>query len=52
MTADEEKFLVDSNSFITPYRFYYAFDIAPNYWSILAQKASEGRIVLLDKVNN
>ena len=28
----EEKFLIDSNSFMTPYRQYYAFDLVPTYW--------------------
>ena len=25
--GDNEIFLVDSNSFMTPFRFYYAFDL-------------------------
>ena len=27
-----EKFLIDSNSFMTPYRQYYAFDLVPTFW--------------------
>lgn len=46
----EEKFLIDSNSFMTPYRQYYAFDLVPTYWSKLADYSDSGRIVLLDMV--
>lgn len=46
----EEKFLVDSNSFVAPYRQYYAFDLVPTYWDELSKKADKGRIVLLDMV--
>lgn len=28
-----EKFLIDSNSFITPFKQYYAFDLVPAYWT-------------------
>lgn len=45
-----EKFLIDANSFITPYRQYYAFDLVPTYWEELTQKAKTGRIILLDMV--
>lgn len=33
----EEKFLIDSNSFMTPYRHYYAFDLVPSYWEELSK---------------
>ncbi len=46
----EEKFLIDSNSFMTPYRQYYAFDLAPTYWEELSKRMDNGRIVLLDMV--
>ncbi|MDO4765199.1 MAG: DUF4411 family protein [Eubacteriales bacterium] len=45
-----ENFLIDSNSFITPFRQYYAFDLAPSYWDQLSRAASTGRIILLDMV--
>lgn len=35
MIEKPEIFLVDSNSFMTPYRFYYAFDLVPAYWKAL-----------------
>ena len=45
-----EKFLIDANSFIAPYRQYYAFDLVPSYWEELTAKAETGRIILLDMV--
>jgi len=45
-----EKFLIDSNSFITPYRRYYAFDLVPTYWKEISKYANSGRLVLLDMV--
>ena len=50
MVNAKEKFLIDSNSFITPYRFYYAFDLIPSYWEELARHTEAGRIILLDMV--
>lgn len=48
----EEKFLIDSNSFITPYRQYYAFDLVPTYWEKLSKHMDTGRMVLLDMVKD
>ena len=48
----EEKFLIDSNSFIAPYRQYYAFDLIPTYWDELAKRGKSGRMVLLDMVKD
>lgn len=46
----EEKFLLDANSFMTPYRQYYAFDLVPTYWDKLSDYSDSGRIILLDMV--
>lgn len=46
----EEKFLIDSNTFMTPYRQYYAFDLIPTYWDKLSKCTESGRLVLLDMV--
>lgn len=46
----EEKFLIDSNSFITPARLYYAFDLVPSYWKALSEHSDTGRLILLDMV--
>lgn len=45
-----EIFILDSSSFISPFRFYYAFDLIPAYWERLREYVEEQRIVLLDLV--
>ena len=45
-----EKFLIDANSFMTPYRQYYAFDLIPAYWVELSKRTDSGRLILLDMV--
>lgn len=50
MMQHEKIFLVDSNSFVTPYRFYYAFDLIPAYWKAISKYIASGRIVVLDIV--
>lgn len=52
MTEKPEIFLVDSNSFMTPYRFFYAFDLVPAYWKVLEKHVKSGRIVVLDMVRD
>ena len=47
-----EKFLIDSNTFITPYRQYYAFDLLPAYWTEISKHTASGRLVLLDLVKD
>lgn len=37
-------FWLDADSFITPNRGPYSFDIAPGFWTFLEQKANEGII--------
>ena len=39
-----EIFCLDANSFIEPYRRFYAFDIAPDFWNWLISKAYEGKV--------
>lgn len=45
-----EKFLIDSNSFIAPFKLYYPFDLLPKFWEQLKSEMVEGNIVLLDMV--
>jgi len=45
-------FLVDANTFISPYRGYYPFDLAPRFWRDLEDKIAVGSIAILDKVFN
>lgn len=49
---DVERFLIDANSLITPYRTYYSFDFAPKFWQQLGDHIEQGSIVLLDKVKD
>ncbi|MCC8059735.1 MAG: DUF4411 family protein [Clostridiales bacterium] len=46
----EERFLIDANTFIRPYRQYYAFDLVPSYWKEISDKSTSGRLILLDMV--
>ena len=45
-----EKFLLDSNIFITPYRRYYPFDLAPGYWRQLENSLQLSNVKVLDVV--
>lgn len=48
----EEKFLLDANTFITPYQNYYAFDFAPGFWSQLKIKLKSDSVYILDVARN
>lgn len=52
MVTASETFLIDANALLTPYRLYYAFDIAPSFWEKLAEAFNKKQIVLLDKVKD
>ncbi len=43
-------YLLDSNTFINPKNEYYAFDIAPGFWSQLEEKIIAGRCKLIDAI--
>ena len=45
-----EKFLLDSNIFITPHRLYYPFDFAPGFWEQLEEKLRLENVSVLDIV--
>lgn len=48
----DEKFLVDTNSFITPYKSFYPFDFAPTFWGQLGSKLEKERLCVLDIVKD
>jgi len=50
MISTEEKFLIDSNSLITPYKMYYPFDFAMRFWDQLYEKIDNKEVVMLDLV--
>jgi len=52
MKNEREIFLIDSNSLMTPCRFYYAFDLVPAYWKELAKHIDSGQVVILDMVKD
>ena len=52
MVNNQEKFLIDANSLMTPFRRYYAFDLVPTYWEKLSEYLSSGHIILLDMIKN
>jgi hypothetical protein len=43
-------YLLDANVFIEAARRYYAFDLAPRFWTSLEQLARDGRIRSVDRV--
>jgi hypothetical protein len=47
---NKEVFIIDSNALITPYKFYYSFEIAPRFWDTVAKHIELKNIVILDKV--
>lgn len=47
-----ERYLLDTNSFITPYNLYYAPDIAPGYWKQFEEALSSSNVAILDLVRD
>jgi hypothetical protein len=45
-----EVFVLDANIFIEAAKRYYAFDIAPPFWTALSDKAEEGVLMSIDRV--
>lgn len=48
----KEKFLLDANTFITPYKNYYPFDFAPGFWTQLKTKLKLDSVYILDVARN
>ena len=46
------QFLLDANVLITAARDHYPFDLAPKLWVALAQRAREGTICSIDRVQD
>lgn len=47
---EEEKFLIDANSFVTPYQNFYPFDITPGFWKQLKKALLSDSVFVLDVV--
>ena len=50
MSSAMDVYLLDANVFIEAAKHYYAFDIVPSFWNELVNKAGDGRILSIDKV--
>lgn len=44
----EEKFLIDANTLISPYKNFYPFDFAPSFWEQLSLKMGLNSVAILD----
>ena len=45
-------FVLDSNVFMEASRRYYAFDLVPAFWEVLADQAMNGRVLSVDRVRD
>ena len=50
--SSSQVFLLDSNVLMTAARHYYAFDIAPCFWTSLSQQAGNGELRSIDRVRD
>lgn len=50
MSNTSIKYLVDTNSLITPFKTYYPFDFARKFWEQLKKSIIDGDIIILDVV--
>lgn len=44
------KYIIDTNSFVEPYKKFYAFDIVPTYWKKFETVFANDDIILMDVV--
>ena len=49
---NSEKFLLDSNVFMTPSRNYYPFDFAQGFWRQMRSAIHSGNVFILDVIYN
>ncbi len=50
MIDNGARYLIDTNTLITPYKIYYSFDLAPNFWVKLKREINNGKLLILDLV--
>jgi hypothetical protein len=48
--TDQLRFVLDANVLIDAHRRYYSFDIAPCFWRVVLDLASEGHVMSIDRV--
>jgi hypothetical protein len=46
----DKVYLLDTNIFIEPYKFFYSFDYGTAFWDFLKDQAENGQIFSIDKV--
>jgi rRNA-processing protein FCF1 len=46
----KEKFLLDTNTFISPYEAFYPFDFAQHFWAQLSPSLTNYNIAIIDTV--
>ena len=46
------QYLLDTNTFIQAKNSYYAFDIAPSFWTQLLEKLKQGQVAVIDAVSD
>ena len=46
------QYLLDTNTFIQAKNSYYAFDIAPSFWTQLLEKLKQGQLAVIDAVSD
>jgi hypothetical protein len=51
INLNKKIFIVDTNTFITPYKNYYPFDMAPTFWDFFRMNIENEKIVILSKVH-
>lgn len=50
MTNNCTRYLIDTNTLITPYKLYYPFDLAINFWRQMKEEINNGNLLILDLV--
>jgi hypothetical protein len=48
----EQRYIIDSDVFITAKNLYYAFDICPGFWSSVIHHHRDGRVFSIDRVRS
>lgn len=50
--SEQETFIIDSNSFITPYNQYYSFIFESEFWKEIEKHTKSGSIILIKSVKD
>lgn len=50
--AAKQRYIVDSDVFITAKNLYYTFDICPGFWKSLVYHHNQGRVYSIDRIRS